>query len=48
MRIIPPELKPYDRERYIKDLEYRLMVDLESEGDRHERLMYLFGKRSEL
>ena len=48
MRIIPPELKPYDRERYIKDLEYRLMVDLESEGDRRERLMYLFGKRSEL
>jgi hypothetical protein len=48
MRIIPPELTPYDRERYIKDLEYRLMIDLETEGDRHKRLMFLFGKLSEL
>jgi len=45
MRIIPPELKPYDRERYIKDLEYRLMVDLENIGERHERLMHLLSRR---
>ena len=44
-QILPPDLRPFDRERYIQDLEYRLMIDLESEGDRHERLMILFGKR---
>ncbi len=44
-QILPPELQPYDRQRYVKDLEYRLMIDLESEGDRHERLMLLFNKR---
>ena len=44
-QILPPELAPYDRKRYVKDLAYRLMIDLESEGDRHERLMLMFGKR---
>ena len=45
MQILPPDLRPFDRERYIKDLEYRLMLDLESEGERHERLLLLFNKR---
>jgi hypothetical protein len=43
--ILPPELQAYDRKRYIKDLEYRLMIDLESEGERQERLLLLFNKR---
>lgn len=42
---MPPELQPYDKQRYVKDLEYRLMIDLESEGERHERLLLLFNKR---
>jgi len=45
MNIIPPELQPYDRKRYLKDLEYRLMIDLEDQGERHERLLLLFNKR---
>ena len=44
-KILPPELQPYDRQRYVKDREYRLMIDLESEGDRQEHLMLLFNKR---
>ena len=44
MIITPPELTPYDRERYMNDLEYRLMVDLENIGERHERLRLLLTK----
>ena len=44
-QILPPELQAYDRKRYITDLEYRLMIDLESEGERQERLLLLFNKR---
>ena len=43
--ILPPELQAYDRKRNITDLEYRLMIDLESEGERQERLLLLFNKR---
>lgn len=41
MFINPPELSPYDRERYISDLDYRLQIDLEDEGERHSRLLHL-------
>ena len=27
-QILPPELQPYDRKRYVRDLEYRLIIDL--------------------
>ena len=40
-QILPPELQPYDRKRYVRDLEYRLMIDLEDEGERHQRLLHL-------
>jgi len=40
-QILPPELQPYDRQRYIQDLEYRLMLDLEDAGERHQRLLHL-------
>jgi hypothetical protein len=42
-QILPPELQPYDRKRYIQDLEYRLMVDLEDQGERHQRLLHLLN-----
>jgi hypothetical protein len=48
LQIIPPQLKPYTPERYYRDIEYRTLIDLEHIGERHERLMYLFGNRSEL
>ena len=40
-QIIPPELSPYDKPRYISDLAYRLQIDLENEGERHSRLLHL-------
>ena len=40
-QILPPELQPYDRKRYVRDLEYRLMIDLENQGERHQRLLHL-------
>ncbi len=44
-QIMPPELQPYDKQRYIKDLEYRLMIDLEDAAERHERLRLLLRQR---
>ncbi len=43
-QIVPPELQQDDKQRYIKSLEYRLMIDLESKGDHHKRLMLLLSK----
>lgn len=43
MRILPPDLKAYDRDRYIRDLEYRLTIDLENAGERHARLRHLLN-----
>ena len=40
-QILPPELQAYDRKRYVRDLEYRLMIDLENQGERHQRLLHL-------
>ena len=40
-QILPPELQPYDRKRYARDLEYRLMIDLENQGERNQRLLHL-------
>ncbi len=39
--ISPPELSPYDKQRYIDDLEYRLSIDLENVSERHARLRHL-------
>lgn len=44
-QIMPPDLRPFDRKRYLNGLEYRLMIDLESEAERHERLKIFFNKR---
>ena len=44
-QILPPDLRPFDRERYIKDLEYRLMIDLEDAVERHDRLRLLLRQR---
>ena len=41
--ISPPELSPYDKQRYIDDLEYRLLVDLDNVGERHARLRCLLN-----
>ena len=41
MQIQPPELMPYDKERYVNDLSYRLLIDLENQGERHQRLLHL-------
>ena len=41
LQIMPPELTPFDRKRYVRDLEYRLMIDLENAAERHERLRLL-------
>ena len=43
MIIAPPELEPYEKQRYINDLEYRLLVDLESSSERHARLRHLLN-----
>ena len=43
MIVTPPELQAYDRKRYVKDLEYRLMIDLENQGERHQRLLHLLN-----
>lgn len=41
MQIQPPELMPYDKDRYMNDLSYRLLVDLDDIGERHQRLLHL-------
>lgn len=42
--ICPPELQPFDRNRYFSDLNYRVECDEELIGERYERLRLLFHK----
>ena len=44
-QILPPDLRPFDRERYVQDLEYRLMIDLEDAVERHDHLRLLLRER---
>jgi len=42
MRISPPELVPFSRQRYLADLVYRTECDAENTAERYERLKLLF------
>lgn len=42
--ICPPELQPFNRQRYYTDITYRIECDAEVIGERHERLRLLFHK----
>ena len=43
MRICPPELVPFSRQRYLSDLAYRNECDAEEAAERYERLKLLFA-----
>ena len=40
--ICPPELVPFDRKRYMSDLDYRFECDQEIYSERHNRMLQLF------
>jgi hypothetical protein len=42
MQILPPDLEPFNRDRYYSDLAYREECDLEIASERYERLKLLF------
>ncbi len=42
MNILPPELYTYSPARYSSDIDYRQAIDLETFGERHQRLRSLF------
>lgn len=43
MIIRPPELLPYEPDRYYRDLEFRQQIDDEKIGERQLRLALLFN-----
>ena len=44
MIILPPELKPFSRQRYLQDLAYREEEDRDIFAERRERLKILFAQ----
>ncbi len=46
MRISPPELVPFSRQRYLSDIPYRTECDAENAAERAERInLFLRGCR---
>ncbi len=44
LQIQPPDLRPFDRDRYTKDLAYRFEIDMENQVERCERIKLLLLK----
>ena len=43
MRISPPELVPFNRQRYLSDITYRIECDYENQAERAIRIALIFG-----
>ena len=44
MIIIPPELVPFNRQRYLSDLVYRTECDYENQAERADRINLLLRR----
>ena len=44
MRISPPELVPFSRQRYLSDIIYRIECDYENQAERADRINLLLRR----